>query len=86
MTNILISTLKHTYKHINIMQGGTSGISEVASIDTYDGEFYKGKRQGQGKITYKDGSVYVGQWVFDERCGQGTEYFKNGDRYVNYVN
>ena len=49
-------------------------MSEVNNIDTYDGEFYKGKRQGQGKITYKDGSVFVGQWVFDERCGQGTEY------------
>jgi hypothetical protein len=35
-----------------------------------------------GKMTYPDGSVYVGSWIENKRHGKGTCSFKDGGVYV----
>ena len=37
------------------------GLFFFGSLDKYDGEFSQGKLQGRGKMTYRDGHIYVGQ-------------------------
>jgi len=36
-------------------------------VGQYNGEFRQGKREGQGKMIWADGSVFEGQWKNDER-------------------
>jgi hypothetical protein len=45
--------------------------------DTYYGQQKDGKRHGQGKITFSDGSKYDGAWNNDIIEGKGTHYFAN---------
>ena len=45
----------------------------------YDGKFEKeDSERGKGKIIYKDGDKYVGEWDGSEKRGQGTIVFSNG--------
>ena len=37
---------------------------------------------GQGTLTFSDGSKYVGEWKDDKRHGQGTFTSAKGDKYV----
>jgi len=37
---------------------------------------------GQGKFTYSNGDVYVGEWKDGKRNGQGTYTWSGGSRYV----
>jgi hypothetical protein len=39
------------------------------------------QRHGQGKMTEKDGSEYVGDWVKDVREGKGTHATSYGHTY-----
>jgi len=34
---------------------------------TYDGEWKAGKREGQGTLTWVDGSYFTGRWKNDKR-------------------
>jgi hypothetical protein len=48
----------------------------------YEGEYFKGQRQGQGTAHYgAPGEKYVGQWAAGQRHGQGRLEFANGDVY-----
>ena len=40
--------------------------------DRYEGMFTKGRKCGNGKMTYSDGSTYEGFWVDDLRHGFGV--------------
>lgn len=42
------------------MQG--FGIFTLRSGNTYEGEFFRDKRHGKGKMTYDNREVYEGQW------------------------
>ena len=41
-------------------------------MQTVTGAFAEGERQGKGRMTYKDGSVYDGAFKADQREGKGT--------------
>jgi len=49
----------------------------------YEGEFANNYRMkdGYGKIYYKNGDIYEGEFKSDQFNGIGIYYFKNGDRY-----
>ena len=49
--------------------------------DVYEGEFVKGKRQGEGTYIFSDGEKYSGQWFQDQQHGRGVFTFKNGNVY-----
>ena len=42
----------------------------------------QGKRNGQGTLTFADGTKYVGEFKDNERSGQGTETYASGTKYV----
>ena len=48
----------------------------------YEGEIVTGVPDGQGTITFPDGSVYVGKFKDGKPNGQGTITFTNGNKYV----
>ena len=49
-------------------------------IATYEGELKKGKREGYGKFSNKDGSYYyVGHWLDDKMNGEGKIYEQNNN-------
>jgi len=39
----------------------------------FEGEWRNGKRAGQGKIVFKDGTIYIGNWINDKRSGPGFQ-------------
>jgi hypothetical protein len=58
------------------------GTTKLANGDTYIGEFWSGKAQGQGTYTFSNGSKYVGKFKFGKFDGQGTFTSANGNKYV----
>jgi hypothetical protein len=51
----------------------------------YVGEYLNGKKNGRGKMVYKDGSSYDGEWKDDMYNGYGTIKWSNGNSYVGYL-
>ena len=49
------------------------------TLDKYAGEFSRGKLEGRGKMTYRDGHIYVGQFRDWKQAGEGKMTFRNGD-------
>ena len=46
---------------------------------TYTGEWLNGKREGFGKIIFKNGTSYEGDWKNDLREGHGKIVYKSGN-------
>jgi hypothetical protein len=66
---------------------GTMTFDSSESGLTYEGDWWQGKKHGQGKMTYKNGDIYDGFWENDMKSGDGTYTWKNGGTYVGpYLN
>lgn len=52
-----------------------------SSGDSYQGQYFKGQRQGQGELVTKTGETYLGEWEADQRKGKGRLILPNGDYY-----
>ena len=60
------------------------GIMEYHSGWIYEGEFWDGKKHGEGTETLTNGNKYVGGWVGDKMHGKGTITFaKSGEMEVS---
>ena len=46
--------------------------------NVYKGDFFNGKRDGNGKFIYENGDYYIGQWLKDKKHGLGKIYYNNG--------
>jgi len=54
---------------------------------TYHGHFQDGKRNGWGKMVYRDGLIYDGEWYNDIKHGFAKEFLTNGDVFHGiYIN
>lgn len=64
------------------------GIYFYKSGDEYHGQFdAKSRRDGQGKMLYANGNVYIGNWLRDRIHGAGTFYLAIGDSLkANFAN
>lgn len=49
--------------------------------DVYVGEFFKGKKHGNGRYIYSNGDVYEGEYFKNKRHGKGIYRFSNGSVY-----
>ena len=47
----------------------------------YEGQWANDYRNGNGKMTYRNGSVYEGQWANDARNGNGKMDYRKGSVY-----
>lgn len=54
------------------------GKQEIGA-NVYEGEFHLGKKNGQGKLSYEDGSYYEG--YFDNNIIQGVGKFYSKNNY-----
>jgi hypothetical protein len=61
----------------------TNNELELESSAKYDGEWNKstGEREGRGKQTWADGSVYEGYWLNGKANGRGRLIHADGDIY-----
>ena len=56
-------------------------ILTVLVNSSYEGQYVRGVREGNGTFHYPDGSKYQGQWKGGVRCGHGKYTYANGDWY-----
>lgn len=57
---------------------GETGTLILAGIGTYEGEFARQTRNGQGTFTWENGDVYSGKWMNDAISGVGTLTLADG--------
>ncbi len=62
-------------------QNGT-GTYRYSTNVTYTGRFVNSIREGKGKMTLQNGSVYEGNFSRGRMSGQGTMTYHNGERYT----
>ena len=64
--------------------GGTRDVAaEFAQMQAALGLWVKNdKRHGYGKMTFKNGSTFSGNYIEDERDGKGIYKWYNGDNYI----
>lgn len=55
--------------------------SKDVFTEAYQGEFYKGIRQGKGRMEYANHDVYFGTWQNDFRTGEGVCWFADGSMF-----
>jgi uncharacterized protein (TIGR02145 family) len=53
----------------------------IGSEGYYIGKIVNDKKQGEGEMKYKTGSVYKGTWENDNKAGQGKYLWPDGDYY-----
>lgn len=46
----------------------------------YEGDYAYGKKEGQGRYEWQDGSYYEGDFIDSKFHGQGTYYFAETER------
>jgi len=50
----------------------------------FEGEWRNGKRAGQGKIVFKDGTIYIGNWINGKRSGPGFQIKSKQEMIFNH--
>ena len=60
------------------------GKAQYKNGDEYVGEWNRGIRSGQGKLTQSD-RVYEGSWINDKQNGQGKLVWKDGHEWVGEI-
>lgn len=65
-------------------KGLAHGKGTASGLDHYEGRFAKGWPNGNGKYTWRDGTVYEGSWSMGIREGKGTMYFINDSVVSGY--
>ena len=54
------------------------------SNGTYEGDWERGKKQGYGKYSFKNGDIYIGQFKDDKIEGNGSFNFRHaGKKFSN---
>lgn len=78
-----LTTSKQTYKGYfeEGKKKGKGTLVDLVNHITYEGNFDNDEREGEGKETYEDGSVYVGSFVKGKKCGKGKLVLPNGSFY-----
>jgi hypothetical protein len=56
--------------------GKANGYGKATGEDSYEGNFKNGVPDGEGKYTWKDGRVYIGNWIKGVQDGKGILLIK----------
>ena len=77
---VLLSNLEGNYIG-ECRKGLAHGNGKAQGLDTYEGEFKKGKPHGFGVMYYQNGSKYIGEWKKGVKNGAGKfeKIFKDKD-------
>ena len=68
----------------NMLRNGT-GIHFYSNGDIYKGDWSNNKRIGKGRLIFKDGSEYIGQFIDDQVDGHGLYTDAYGNRFESLV-
>jgi len=75
---------------LGMLENDRSGLSmvrmEFANMSVYEGEWYDGKREGDGRQVFADGDSYEGKWQNGKPDGKGRLSFKNGGYFEGLFN
>ena len=63
-------------------KGTIEYFEHVKHLQNYTGEWRAGKKQGFGKMFWKDGDRYRGDWGDDLPEGKGEYFWSNGNKFV----
>eukprot|EP00607_Mallomonas_marina_P000145 CAMPEP_0182428752 /NCGR_PEP_ID=MMETSP1167-20130531/23342_1 /TAXON_ID=2988 /ORGANISM="Mallomonas Sp, Strain CCMP3275" /LENGTH=223 /DNA_ID=CAMNT_0024611817 /DNA_START=126 /DNA_END=794 /DNA_ORIENTATION=+ len=72
----------------NYVDGMRTGLGRMVypNGDTYEGEFFENKMQGEGSYTYKKtNDIYSGTWVNNKKQGEGRYEFGQDTSILNGV-
>ncbi len=61
--------------------GGSADYDRAAVHSTYEGEMARGRPNGQGRLTVRDGSMMEGHWADGRLEGEGESVDAAGNRY-----
>jgi hypothetical protein len=61
--------------------GGSADYDRAAVHSTYEGEMARGRPNGQGRLTVRDGSMMEGNWADGRLEGEGESVDAAGNRY-----
>lgn len=50
----------------------------------YEGDLLDGLRHGVGRMTWKDGEEYFGEWKLDQQSGWGKQSWPDNSKYVGF--
>ena len=86
--------IKYDYEKKNLYEGDfLNGLEdgngiEINNENKYEGEFKKGEKSGKGKLIFKTGDIYEGNFLNNKFNGEGHYIWKkNGNEYIgNYKN
>ncbi|MBK7393758.1 MAG: hypothetical protein IPI64_10740 [Chloracidobacterium sp.] len=53
--------------------------------DSYEGDFVKGRKVGQGTYTFKNGDYYVGEWKNDKWNGAGKYFVASKNAFLDGI-
>jgi hypothetical protein len=59
----------------------TFGLIKNDTNNRYEGQFFKGKKDGKGKCTWASGDTYEGYWKEDKKHGRGVYKWPDGERH-----
>ena len=85
---LIIDGYKYIGEHKNGKPHGRGVIFyDGTDFKSYEGDWYYGKREGEGTLTWQDGSRYIGEWKNDNCEGYGVLYDSAGGTYEgNWLN
>ena len=78
--NIIIDTIIYNGPIKDYKKEGYG--EEKSNVYSFIGNFKNGKKNGKGKIIYKDKGIYEGDFVDDEITGTGTYTWINNNQYT----
>ena len=79
-----LKTELHEAKKININLSNQIQEINYENGDKYLGSIFNNKKEGRGKMIYKNGGSYQGEWSNDLIDGKGIYNYKNGNKYDGY--
>jgi hypothetical protein len=68
------------YTDVDLTTATQTCSDEIKTLN-YIGGMRLGKRDGQGTLTFADGSTYDGEWRNNKKNGSGKDSFADGDSY-----
>jgi len=75
-----------TYNKYNQREDrGTYYFNKDSIYKKYDGSYHNGEKHGRGKLTYKNGASYDGEYKFGKRAGYGKYIYPDSSKFAYYL-
>ena len=76
-----VQTFNYQISTMSSTNGQNPFVSVFIYLNEDEGEYKEGKKNGQGKLTLHDGSVYIGSFINNKIEGEGVYKWSNQQEY-----